>query len=58
MYVCVYIYILYVYYIVFNRSYIQNIGPDFCVRRCDIARACKGYIRSEDTKVKSIFRLI
>ena len=30
-----------------NRSYIQNIGPDFCVRGCDITRACEGYIRSE-----------
>ena len=33
-----------------NRSYIQNIGPDFCVRGCDIAQACDGYITSEDTK--------
>ena len=36
-----------------NRSYIQNIGPDFCVQGCDIAQACEGYIRSEDTKVRS-----
>ena len=26
-----------------------NIGPEFCVRGCDIARACEGYITSEDT---------
>ena len=32
----------------YNRSYIQNIGPEFCVRGCD--RACEGYIISEDTK--------
>ena len=31
-------------------SYIQNIGPEFCVRGCDIARACEGYITPEDTK--------
>ena len=30
--------------------YIQNIGPEFCVQGCDIARACEGYITSEDTK--------
>ena len=41
---------LYVYYIVCNASYIQNIGPEFCVQGCDIARACEGYITSEDTK--------
>ena len=27
-----------------------NIGPEFCVRGCDIARTCEGYITSEDTK--------
>ena len=31
-------------------TYIQNIEPEFCVRGCDVARACKGYITSEDTK--------
>ena len=25
-------------------------GPEFCVRGCDIARACEGYITFEDTK--------
>ena len=29
--------------------YIQNIGPEFCVRGCDIAQACEDYITSEDT---------
>ena len=29
---------------------IQNIRPEFCVRGCDIALACEGYITSEDTK--------
>ena len=24
-------------------SYIQNIGPEFYVQGCDIARACEGY---------------
>ena len=33
-----------------NSSYIQNIGPEFCVRGCDIAQAYEGYITSEDTK--------
>ena len=31
----------------------QNIEPDICVRGYDIARACEGYIRSVDTKVRS-----
>ena len=31
-------------------SYIQNIGPEYCVQGCDIARACEGYIISEDIK--------
>ena len=29
------------------------IRPEFCVQGCDIARACEGYITSEDTKRKS-----
>ena len=41
-----YIYMYIIYYS--NRSYMQNI-----VRGCDVARACEGYIRSEDTKVRS-----
>ena len=36
-----------------NRSYIQNIAPDFRVRKCDIALAGSGYIRSEDTNIRS-----
>ena len=38
--------------------YIQNIGPEFCVQGCDIARACKGYITSEDTKRGSYIQYI
>ena len=41
-----------------NRSYILNIGPEFCFRGCDIARACKGYITSEDTKRGSYMQYI
>ena len=37
---------------------VQNIGPEFCVRGCDIARACKGYIISEDTKLRSYIMYI
>ena len=40
------------------RSYIQNIGLEFCVRGCDIARACEGYITSEDTKRGSYIQYI
>ena len=36
----------------------QNIGPEFCVRGCDIARACEGYITSEDTKRGSYMQYI
>ena len=39
-------------------SYIQNIGPEFCVLGCDIARACEGYITSEDTKRGSYIQYI
>ena len=36
---------------------IQNIGPELvCVRGCDIARACEGYITSEDTKQGSYMK--
>ena len=28
----------------------KNIDPRFSVQGCDIARACEGYITSEDTK--------
>ena len=49
MYIC----ILYA-----NRSYIQNIGPEFCVQGCDIAQACEGYITSEDTKQGSYIQYI
>ena len=38
--------------------YIQNIGPEFCVRGCDIARACEGYITSGDTKRGSYIQYI
>ena len=31
-----------------NRSYIQNIGTEFCVQECDIAQA---YDASEDTQI-------
>ena len=41
-----------------NMSYIQNIGPEFCVRGCDIARPCEGYITSEDTKRGSCIQYI
>ena len=35
-----------------NRSYIQNIGPLFCVRECDIARVCGLYhVRGHKTRV-------
>ena len=30
-------------------------GPEFCVRGCDIARACEGYITSEDTKTRVLY---
>ena len=39
-------------------SYIQNIVPAFCVRGCDIARACEGYITSADTKRGSYIQYI
>ena len=39
-------------------SYIQNIGPEFCVQGSDIARACEGYITSEDTKRGSYIQYI
>ena len=38
--------------------YILNIGPEFCVRGYDIARACEGYITSEDTKRGSCIQYI
>ena len=41
-----------------NRSYIHNIGPEFCVWGCDIDRACEGYITSEDTKQGSYMQYI
>ena len=34
------------------------IGPDFFVRGCDIARACEGYITSEDTERGSYIQYI
>ena len=34
-------------------SYIQNIGPEVCIRGKYIARACEGYIFSEDTNFRS-----
>ena len=39
-------------------SYIQNIGPEFCVQGYDIARACEGYITFEDTKRGSYIQYI
>ena len=36
-------------------------GPVYksvCVRRCDIARACEGYITSSDTKQRSYIQYI
>ena len=36
----------------------QKIGPEFCVRGYDIARACEGYITSEDTKRGSYMQYI
>ena len=37
-------------YIVYN-----NIGPEFCVRGCDIAGTCEGYITSEDAKLLAYY---
>ena len=51
MYMCTCI--LYAY-----RSYIQNIGTEFCVQGCDRVRACKGYITFEDTKRGSYMQYI
>ena len=39
-------------------SYIQNVGPLFCVLGCDIALAGPGYITSEDTKQGSYMQCI
>ena len=57
IYIYTYIYI-YIYICILYRSYIQNVGPEFCVRGCDIARACEVYITSEETKRGSYIQYI
>ena len=59
-YIYIYIYVIYIYiyiYIYICNIYstltgliYKNIDPRFSVQGCDIARACEGYITSEDTK--------
>ena len=61
-YIIHYTYYIYIYIIIYIYIYIcniystltgliyKNIDPRFSVQGCDIARACEGYITSEDTK--------
>ena len=45
----IYMYICNIYSTLTGLIY-KNIDPRFSVQGCDIARACEGYITSEDTK--------
>ena len=49
IYISGYIYICNIYSTLTGLIY-KNIDPRFSVQGCDIARACEGYITSEDTK--------
>ena len=49
IYIYIYIYICNIYSTLTGLIY-KNIDPRFSVQGCDIARACEGYITSEDTK--------
>ena len=49
---------MYMYIQYANRSYIQNIGPEFCVQECDIARPCEGYMRSDGHKTRVLYALM
>ena len=57
IYIYIYIYICNIYSTLTGLIY-KNIDPRFSVQGCDIARACEGYITSEDTKPRFYIRTV